>query len=477
MSAQSRPIFTALLLALLFSNLILAALHPLTADEAHYALYALNLDWSYFDHPPMAGWIQAPFLAVNSSDWFLRLAPILLGLFIFTSLYKLTAELVDRQTALITSLLFIFSPLAKLLTLIMVPELPLVAAGLITLYFAYRLKSSDRYIDYIGLGLGLGLAGLSKYTAVTLAISVAGYLVSQKSWRLLMSPGIWLSGIIAFLLITPVLFWNLNHDWISFNYQINHGTGRDSIDITDGIRMQLVQFIAFGPVIYVFGLLSLIKPAALRVPERSLWLWFSLPVLLLFSFAAFKGRNLPHWTYFGVVTLLPVIAWEVRQRWSAKWFKILTGILGILTITIWLIVHIALAGVNLGYKEYQHPLKDLVGWREIAEETRALAVNDGKNEPIAIANWADASRISWYARPVPVKVMDQRYDQFDLWYGSMEPGNQAWVILDYERNGYDTSYLDRFDDCKLINERHFNQGEVRVNSFRIYYCQLYKESF
>lgn len=31
----------------------------LSVDEAHYALYGLHLDWSYFDHPPMVGWLQA----------------------------------------------------------------------------------------------------------------------------------------------------------------------------------------------------------------------------------------------------------------------------------------------------------------------------------------------------------------------------------------------------------------------------------
>ncbi|OUS41423.1 hypothetical protein A9R00_00990, partial [Oleispira antarctica] len=42
------------LLALLHSWLL-----PFSADEAHYALYGKLLDWSYFDHPPMVGWLQS----------------------------------------------------------------------------------------------------------------------------------------------------------------------------------------------------------------------------------------------------------------------------------------------------------------------------------------------------------------------------------------------------------------------------------
>jgi hypothetical protein len=29
----------------------------LNVDEAHYALYARHLEWSYYDHPPMVRWI------------------------------------------------------------------------------------------------------------------------------------------------------------------------------------------------------------------------------------------------------------------------------------------------------------------------------------------------------------------------------------------------------------------------------------
>ena len=68
--------------ATLWLTLVVAALHllvagrvPLSADEAHYALYGLHLDWSYFDHPPLVGWLQALVLPVSSSEFALRLWP------------------------------------------------------------------------------------------------------------------------------------------------------------------------------------------------------------------------------------------------------------------------------------------------------------------------------------------------------------------------------------------------------------------
>ena len=46
-------------------HLALALAVNLSVDEAHYALYASHLDWSYFDHPPLVGWLQWPALQLE----------------------------------------------------------------------------------------------------------------------------------------------------------------------------------------------------------------------------------------------------------------------------------------------------------------------------------------------------------------------------------------------------------------------------
>ena len=172
--------------------------------------------------------------------------------------------------------------------------------------------------------------------------------------------------------------------------------------------------------------------------------------------------------------MLPLIAWEIRQRWHQVWFRAVAYITGALTLIIWLAVHLVLIGSNLGFRDYQHPLQDLIGWNSIAEEAGALAIRDDR--PVAIGNWADASRIAWYARPAPVKVMDTRFDQFDLWFGQLKEGESAWLVADRENGGYDQRLTDRFSSCELFAERHFDSAGVRVNSFRIYDCRDYRET-
>ncbi len=60
-------------------------------DEAHYVLYAKFLDLSYFDHPPLVGWIHMLFYYTLGANEFLARLPAIL-LFTVTSFlcYRLT---------------------------------------------------------------------------------------------------------------------------------------------------------------------------------------------------------------------------------------------------------------------------------------------------------------------------------------------------------------------------------------------------
>ena len=80
-------------------------------------------------------------------------------------------------------------------------------------------------ILWLLFGLFVGLALLSKYTAVLLPASFAmAMLFSRSGRKLYRRPWIYLSGIVAALVFSPVVWWNATHHWASFSYQFHHGT-------------------------------------------------------------------------------------------------------------------------------------------------------------------------------------------------------------------------------------------------------------
>ena len=73
-----------------------------------------------------------------------------------------------------------------------------------------------------------------------------------------------------------------------------------------------------------------------------------------------------------------------------------------------------------------NPIADLYGWKVAGQKAADLATATNANG-IAVQNWTLASRAAWYAKPIPVFVLDQRQDQFDLWFGQIPKG--AKIIL------------------------------------------------
>ena len=68
--------------------------------------------------------------------------------------------------------------------------------------------------------IGLGLAGLSKYSAALTAGGLAAFVaLSPKQRRWLRHPAPYVSAIVAFAMVTPVIVWNARHGWASFEFQ------------------------------------------------------------------------------------------------------------------------------------------------------------------------------------------------------------------------------------------------------------------
>lgn len=457
-------------------SVYLAASLPLSPDEAHYALYGSHLALSYFDHPPMVGWVQALMLTVSEADFWLRMPPMLLSVATGLMLFRFTRRYFDENSAWLSLLFFSCLPMFRMLGLAWVPEDPLMLAGLTCLWVTLALAEKNTLCLWLLLGASLGIAALSKYTAVTLAFSVAIALFYLRGPKVLLEKGLWLAVLVAALLLLPILLWNYQHEWISFQYQLEHGTERHAASLIAALQMQLGQALSYSPLIYVLGVVASLL--LWRNPQARVLMMFAWPILLLFSFSALKGRSLPHWTAMGVLFLLPLISHAFLRFWQGGRLAKTALILLFSTAPLISIAMLLVLGkVNLGFKDYQHPLQDLVGWDEVAELTREVAEADPEADmrQILIPNWSYASRLAWYARPHKVKVLDTRVDQFDLWFGATEAGEGGYLILPREKDKFANKLLLNFADCEFVFEHQVESPQqIKINEFKVYRCHAYQ---
>lgn len=470
----------ALVLGLSALHLLVAARFDLGVDEAHYALFGRLLDWSYFDHPPMVGWLQAVALALfGSGELALRLWPIVLGATAGLLVFRLARELFPEESPWIAFLAVAVLESAlifQLVSMAMVPEDPLLVFGLGGALFLFRAVTEDRLGDWLGVGVLFGLAGLSKYTAVVLVITALLFLVSERGWRGLARPGPWLAAAIAFVLILPVLWWNARHDWISFAYQWGHGAPDRPWDAVRFLRSLAGQLLAYAPGVVIFGL------AALGAARRDGWhvgvrfsVLLALPLLLLFAWSAGLEETLPHWTLLAWAGLAPLTARWLYAHWSRLAVRI--GAWGSLSysVALVLVVHTQFLFPWIPFSAHAHPFGDLYGWREAAVRAEQLRGELGEGAGLFVGNWSLASRIAWYAER-PVQVTDTRFDQFDLWFGS--PAEGAHGVLVVPQRYVDrprASGVSRFAHCEPLDALRWMLGDAPVHTFRFLHCRGYRE--
>jgi 4-amino-4-deoxy-L-arabinose transferase-like glycosyltransferase len=480
-------------------HLLLASAFGLSPDEAHYALYASHLDWSYFDHPPLVGWLQWPALALGGQDVALRVLPMLCWCLSALGLVLLTQRLFPQSTssagapAKVALLLWVLSPLPHLLGLALVPDTLLMPLICLVMLLTWRLCQSEPQPGlgpWLALGLALGLAGLSKYTAVLIGLGALLALLLAHGARLLRTPGFWLAALLACVLVLPVLVWNIRHDWISFSYQAQHAAGQRSWLPQRVAVFALVQGLAYGlllPVGLVAAWRSLGAGLRWRRPGTpmsplALVACFGLPPLMLLAVLSGRGSTLPHWSISAWLALTPAAAvgclalWQRHRRWMAA----LGGLQALALVAMVSLLWSAGLGSETGDQRAslpgqmlesapRNPVADLYGWDAAATRAGQLAAERGVTT-LAVMNWSLASRVAWYARPWPVKVVRRHFDQFDLWFGSLQPGESV-LLLDWSLMSFEPPVgPDQFQRCELIEQQPIHHTGRQIAHFNHLLC-------
>lgn len=471
----------ALTLGVAVLHLLAAGRVPLSADEAHYALYGLHLDWSYFDHPPLVGWLQALVLYFASSDFVLRLWPIGLSVTTALVLFRFARRLFpddNEWLAFWSVVLYQSSLLFQALGLALLPETPLLLFALLGMLALLNALEHERLSDWILFGLCIGLAGLSKYTAVTLVFSAALFVLLQRRLDVLRTPGPWLAVALALMLIAPVLYWNATHDWLSFRYQLEHGFRPKDWEWTRVGISQLAQCFAYAPGVYVFGLIALfagLKEWRERGVQLSLLL--VLPVLLLFAAGSGREESLPHWTALAWAGVAPLSARWLLAHWAQRPVRAFSYFSGGYSLSLIILLHVLFVFPSLPFPGKHHPLAPLVGWPQAAARATQLHTEFLREQPQAVLlvpNWSLASRLAWYARTLPVRVPDERFDQFDLWFGSLAAGTSGVMVAPDGARKPTRRALALFAHCEERDALPVYTGTATVVTFHFYLCRGYR---
>jgi 4-amino-4-deoxy-L-arabinose transferase-like glycosyltransferase len=322
-------------------------------DEAYYYVYTLHPSLSYFDHPPLVALTTALGIWLTGGDvsqFSIRLGGVLIYTGTLFFFYLTSARLFSRRTATLSLAIATTIPFFQVgfgtLTL---PDSPLMffwSEGLCLAAYEFfpppTSDPDDRDFVYrptyriAGIGLLVGLACLGKYHGFILGLGLFLFcLVSPTHRKVLRSP--WTLAAIALFLITisPILIWNLQHDWASFRFQSVRAIPQSGYNF-EGL---LVTFLAavgylfptFGFPLWWVSLRSAWRVLAgkakgiegqtlgsVRIQKQVFILLVSLPIFLGFTLMGGYRQILPSWHmpgFFGASLLLGEWAANIQIKY------------------------------------------------------------------------------------------------------------------------------------------------------------------
>ncbi len=492
MSATLRPshILALLLLGHSLLHFVLGWVLGLSGDEAHYALYGANLALSYYDHPPLVGWVQWPLVALDAPEGLLRLVPealwVLTALFIHNTARRLHTLLVPAAGSIDAAGLwavaaYSLAPVLHILGIGLLPDTLLMLFTAAILWQTLRMLDDSvarRLPDWLLLGALLGLAGLSKYTAIFAALPVIACLLAAHGLRLLRQAGPWIALLLAVALVAPVFVWNAQHEWISFTYQLKHGKG-SHWQIGPLLVFLLAQALLYPLMVRgMFGLRHKVLGGFELDPAQSWLLAFAALPFAVLAYLSGGGSSLPHWTAPAWVALAPFAGLGLAALWAGgrrKLIWLLGGLQALFTGGMYVLMllagppWIAAEAPESKEPEMLNPFTDFYGWDEAGARASQLA-RDNNIPRLAVQNWTLASRFAWYARPMPVHVLAPDFDQFSLWTGPLPLGASA-VLLDWSQMAHQLPVGEgMFERCEQGDSFAVRHAGRPISSFRLYLC-------
>jgi 4-amino-4-deoxy-L-arabinose transferase-like glycosyltransferase len=211
-----------LLAGLTLLRLLLAALLPLSPQEAYYWTWSRDLALSYFDHPPLAAWtIRLTTALLGQTAFGIKAAAVLWSVVLNLVWLRIVIDMFGDRRLAFWSLVALNATVAyEVYGVVIAPDAPLIAAWAATIWAVWRVAQTGQARWWYAAGAFLGLACLAKYPAGLLAPVVLAFLVlSPRQRRWLATPHPWLACLVALAVFAPVLVWNAQHDWASFAFQ------------------------------------------------------------------------------------------------------------------------------------------------------------------------------------------------------------------------------------------------------------------
>jgi 4-amino-4-deoxy-L-arabinose transferase-like glycosyltransferase len=448
-------------------------------DEAYYWMWGQRPALSYFDHPPLHAWLLG--LTSKTLGW----SPFSLRILTWVCLFGTLALFRDWARRIApadpagwfwrSSAVYLATPVFFAMTTVVFNDYLLVFLCALAFHF-FLLFADAAEEGRAGTGwlylaaVFLGLAGLTKYNAVFLGLGFGLFVLARPLLRvhLLRSPHIWLAGLLALALQTPVLWWNATAGMASFRFHLGTRLTGDIAHLHFWNPFDFLLSMAglvLGPALFV-ALVRMLKDrseTAFESRARALGLCVfgvSSLVMLTMSLLVYV------YFYWNIVGYLAVMAVAARYLGRALLrLHLAFGLVVALVVT----ANFTLFPVARLFGVEEMTTAANYGWPELAEAVRRERTTHPEAF-LAASRYTYAAQLGFQLEQVEVLSLNPLIDQYDFWYDQAGFAGRTAIVLSDQAFPIDFP-ASHFDRCTLLREVPVTRFGVSVWTFQLHLCE------
>ncbi|KAA0993343.1 ArnT family glycosyltransferase [Dyadobacter aurulentus] len=462
-------------------RLAVASLTSLGNDEVYYFTYAVQPDWNHFDHPPLVGiFIRLFTFNLRWTDEIALRMPAIVGAAVNTMLIARCGRmLADKAAGLLAAIFYNACIYTSIISgTFILPDSVQLTFWLLATQAALNAintqSTKNLNLNLLLFGICTGLAVMCKVHGMFLWAGLFGFIVLRKrSW--LKNPVLFLACGLTVLISSPILFWNLSNDFISWQFHSERVEMNQGIQLKSFLANVIGQVLYFNPVLIFIAVMSvtgIIKQwRNIRSDNILLLLGIGCPIILATAMVSLFRPTLPHWSGPGYLAIMLLSAIYISHSVSEQ-----PRYINLTKASVALILVVFVAGTlvilyfpgALSDKSAPHTGKndatlDMYHWEDLQAGFEILRDRDIADRnmsaaaPVVVYKWFPGAHIYYYAAypmKMRVRAVGKVHDLHKFqWMNGMSANCPA---------GSDAYYItpsNDFTDPQTIFQDHFRRIE------------------
>ncbi|HQB83189.1 MAG TPA: hypothetical protein PLR50_06830, partial [Candidatus Rifleibacterium sp.] len=246
----------------------------------------------------------------------------------------------------------------------------------------------------------------------------------------------WFMVLLAAVGTLPIIYWNLNHDWIAFKFQFDHGLSANTRSFGHNLGEYLggqlgTVGLTLFPVLWWIVCRQAVQTYRRNDEIRFFLAWLALPTMLFFTWTGLKAKVEANWPQVAYLSAFLLVAeWLSAGIAAGSWrrFKWVAGPSLLLTV----VALVQSMTLVLPLPVRSDVTVRMHGWKQMGEFVRRVDAETGRKRLFVVQGTTLTTLVGYYGGIEPERLIELYVNgNFRVWWqGKTLPPGADVVFVD-----------------------------------------------